>query len=163
MAETVNRFESSPPGHQEHEPADVATEYSNVFEGLKHAVEVAEVVFARAAKADLRDRLSNRHIPIHLAHPEDSDILPFWSAQSSVALLIPVPPERAGDWDKAKESLRPLLESLVSSLSLQIIDTWQSGLRVHLVGPIYSRIHTVKPDVYNFVIRQKWSVNLDGR
>lgn len=163
MAETVNLFESSPPGHQEREPDDVPTEYNNVFEGLRHAVQVSEVVFARAVKADLRDRLSNRHIPIRLVLPEEAEVLPVWSAQSSVALLIPVPPERAGDWDKAKENLRPLLESLVSSLAHQIIDSWQPGLQVDLVGPVETRIHAVRSDVYNFVIKQKWSVSLDGR
>jgi hypothetical protein len=145
MVKMVTGFEETFAAHAK-EPATPDEDFKNLFEALKHDLEVAENVFARATKRNLKRLLKDR--PLILQESKESRTeRPLWMTEQSVTQDLT--PQFLGDYVE-------ILSAMTASMVRNIIDVLPEGHAIVLIDPVQTKIMQVGATEFTFRIKQKW-------
>jgi hypothetical protein len=147
----VTRFESQSPLADGEEALKKGYDYHQVFEALVHSKEVAENVFSRCAKKQIREALGKGEVTMLIGNEED---LPrrIWMSTLSVTMNL------QGDLKSyVEESSESLLE-LSDIFSDQILQSRQPGKMLFLIDALVTEILEISPARFSFRLKQKWGI-----
>lgn len=129
-------------------PAPPLKDFSQIPEALKHDANVAENIFARGAKKELRQALSElfkEEIP-HVRAADCSGTYPIWIVEITVVLPV------------SDSNFARYLSSSVRTIADAIMDQLADESPA-MVDPLQVRMIPVQEDVYQFRMKQKWSTS----
>ena len=145
--EIVTKFETAAP-----QVGDFGS-YEEVLFALRYQQGVAENVYAKRAKHDLRNAIA---LPVLMAMQSDIEEtdLPIWVDQHTVVIPESTFPTEKPDRENPVEShagklLRKTTERLVSSILLTLKDV--------LIDPLWTRVQQVSGGAYSFTVKQRWA------
>ena len=147
----VTGFESSSPLADGEEALKKGYDYHQVFEALAHNKEVAENVFSRCAKKQVREALGKDKV-IMMTSAEEYLPHQTWMATLSVTI------ELQGDLKSYIEEASESLSLLSNSLSNHIVGSRKEGKKLLLVDALVTEILEIAPSRYSFRLKQKWGV-----
>jgi hypothetical protein len=147
----VTGFESSSPPADGEEALKKGYDYHQVFEALVHSKEVAENVFSRCAKKQVRQAIGKDEINMLT---RDEEYLPhrIWMSALSVTMELQGDPKAYSD--EASQSL----SELADTFSAQIAKSKVPGKKLFLLDALESEILEISPKRYSFRLKQKWGI-----
>lgn len=147
----VTEFESSSPLANGEEALRKGYDYHQVFEALVHSKEVAENVFARCAKKQVRQALGKDDVTMMTSAEE---YLPHRTWMSALSVTL----ELQGDPKAYVEEAAQSLSELADIFSAQIQGSRRDGKKLLLVDALVTEILEIAPSRYSFRLKQKWGI-----
>ena len=147
----VTGFESQSPLADGEEALKKGYDYHQVFEALVHSREVAENVFSRCAKKQVREALGKDEVTM-LTSSEKEIPRKIWMSTLSVTTYL------FGDLKSYVEEASESLLELSDIFSDQILDSRRPGKKLFLVDALVTEILEISPKRYSFRLKQKWGI-----
>lgn len=147
----VTGFESSSPLADGEEALKKGYDYHQVFEALVHSKEVAENVFSRCAKKQVRQAIGKDEINMLT---RDDEYLPHLVWMSTLSVTMEV----QGDPKSYSEGASQALSDLADTFSAQIEKSKVPGKKLFLLDALESEILEISPKRYSFRLKQKWGI-----
>lgn len=152
----VTKFETAPP-----QKGDFGS-YEEVLFALRYESGVAENVYAKRAKHDLRNAIE---LPVVMMKRDEvkPNLLPVWVDQHTVVLSeedFPTAKPEAGSTSKAGDMLQQTTERLLSSIATTLKGV-DKGAKIVMIDPLWTRIQQVARGVYSFSLKQRWAVTYE--
>lgn len=147
----VTGFESSSPLADGEEALKKGYDYHQVFEALVHSKEVAENIFSRCAKKQVRQALGKDDITMMTSSEE---YLPHrvWMSALSVTM------ELQGDLKTHVEEASQSLSELGDVFSAQILGSRLQKKKLFLIDALATEILEIAPKRFSFRLKQKWGI-----
>ena len=146
----VTGFEDSFSAHAREIPTALE-DYQQVYEALKHDLDVAKNVFSRATKKYLKHKLKG-HKLILQESSESRTERPLWVSENSVTLQIDVSSQYPAE--ELMTILSDLADNLINDMTSKLQDP---SMSIILIDPIQTAILPVGTFEYSFRIKQKWA------
>jgi hypothetical protein len=128
--------------------------YEQALFALKYNQGVAENVFTRRAKRDLRVHLA---CAVKLLESED-DVSPVWVDHQTIVISgVMIPKEQPVEEERTLGG--HLLEGLVLRLASSILSSKPDGESILLINALWVRVQDLGGDRYSFSLKQKWGVH----
>ena len=123
-------------------------DYEQISKALQHDFNVAENIFSRNSKKELKRYLTEKlkHGFSMKSAAECRGLWPFWVTDNSVAVSV-----------LELEHIGLILSSLVQNMGQGIVDQVKDS-PLTLVDPLQTGISRVGVDVYLFRLKQKWTI-----
>ena len=137
-------------------PVDPLLDYIQVLEALEYNIQVAENVFARAAKRTLRTAFPKTK----LKKTDEVEVgSPLWISEDSFS-FVPGVKNLLAKKDRdiiTKDNAKKLVE-LTENLASHIQNAIKGKVQVIMVDALWTRITEIGEGRYRFSIKQKWTV-----